>query len=190
MTFTATRYLGNYYYYFTADYINWTVMVSRYWLSCLDINLVRCFSMKSRKINVFVCVNAIPGDRGQGSQIVFVCAGQTISCLETTRQFPQMARKDNLKTSWTVSTERKRLCLELHACMLILLFLQNVLGRNYRRLCDWRSRCQIWPLIEFYYFDETLDIRALSVQNSSASWEAVRSRLVIHRPNSDHNEDI
>lgn len=103
MTFTATRYLGNYYYYFTADYINWTVMVSRYWLSCLDINLVRC----CRKINVLECANAIPGDGGQGSQTVFVCAGQTISCLETARQFPQMVRKDNLKTSWTASTHRE-----------------------------------------------------------------------------------
>lgn len=32
-----------------AEYINWTVMVSHYWLLCLDINLVRCFSTKCRK---------------------------------------------------------------------------------------------------------------------------------------------
>ncbi len=155
---------------------------------------MRWLFSKVQKDKKFECANTVLVDGGQGSQTMFVCAGQTISCLETTR-FPQMVRKDNLKTSWTVSTDRKRLCLELHASILILLFLQYALGRNYRRLCDWWPRGQISPLIEFYAairfdFDETLDIRALSVQNSSASLEALRSQLASRGPNSDHNEDI
>lgn len=173
-----------------AEYINWTVMVSHYWLLCLDINLVRCFSTKCRKFwSVWMPSGVMEG------RDLRLCVGQMISCLETTTQFPQMVREDNLKTSWTVSTERKRLCLELHTRILILLFQQYVLGGNYRQLCDWWPRGQIWPLVEFYPaiwfdFDETLDIRALSVQNSLASLEALRSQLVIRGPNSVQNGDI
>lgn len=150
---------------------------------------------KERSFRRSECANPVAGDGGQGSQTVFVCAGQTISCLETTRQFPQMVRKDNLKTSWTVSIEREGLCLELHARILIVLFWQDTLGRNYRQLYDWRLTGQSWPLIEFYPairfdFNETLDIRALSAENSLASSEALSGQLVIHRPNSDQNEDI
>lgn len=45
-------------------------------------------------------------------------------------------------------------------------------------------------MILWFDFDETLDIRALSVQNSLASLEALRSQLVSRGLNSDHNEDI
>lgn len=169
-------------------------MVSQYWLSCLDINLESCFSMnaeRSKFLSFWECECSHWWWRAGISDSVCVCGSDDKLLRDNQTISPDGEERQSEDIMNCQYRERERLCLELHTYRII----SAVYTGKKLQLCDWRLTGQIRPLVEFYPairfdFNETLDIRALSAENSLASSEALSGQLAIRgakfRPERGH----